>query len=194
MIPVSQILHRLRSRAVLFGIAVTLLVLNLGRLAVGYFEDRQTELDSRLVRLQQQRREAAALEDLRAAIVDLEERRKGVERLLFTGASEEQIASAMQILLQEKLAKTSLEPESLRPILRGGKDKGKAEEPFQELAIKLRLSGTLQDFVEFLADIYRSDQLFIIENFVLKPSRNDVLKILLDLKGFYQITPEKKEG
>lgn len=194
MISVEQILHRLRSRSVLIGIAAALLLLNLGRFAAGFFEDRQTELDSRLVRLQQQRREAAELEDLRAAIADLEERKESVGRFLFTGDSEEQIASAMQILLQEKLAKTALEPESLRPILRGSKEKGKDEAPFQELAIKLRLSGSLQDFVEFLADIYRSDQLFIIENFVLKPARNDVLKILLDLKGFYQINTEKKEG
>ena len=194
MIPVGQILHHLRSRSVLIGIAGALLLLNLGRLGVNYFEDRQTELDARLTLLQQQRREAAELEDLRAAITDLEERRQSVDRFLFVGDSEEKIASAMQILLQEKLAKTALEPESLRPILRGNKEKGKDEAPFQELAIKLRLSGTLQDFVEFLADIYRSDQLFIIENFVLKPSRNDVLKILLDLKGFYQITTEKKEG
>ncbi len=65
------------------------------------------------------------------------------------------------------------------------------EKEIHDIAIKLRLAGDIQGFLEFLAGLYRSERLFVIDNFVLKPDRNGKLKILMDLKGFYRLAEKK---
>ncbi len=185
MMRLAAILYQFRSRGVLITIALVLLVLNFGRLTVNYLNSREEMLANRVALLQQQRRLAAGVENLRQRVEALEQQKKGVEAFLFRGESMETVASAMQIALQEKVAKSGLTPESLRPITRGRKDK-KDERHYHELAIKLRLAGDLQGMLDFIAEIYRSKHLFIIESFVIKPTRKD-LKILMDLKGFYTL-------
>jgi hypothetical protein len=190
MINVQVFIHKIRSKPFLIGLAVALLLLNAARLLVNYYQDRQLQVESRVALLQQQQHSLEKLDDLRKSVAALEARKEQLRHYLFIGESEERIASAMQITLQEKVSKAHLEPESLRPILRGG-DKGE-EKKIQDISIKLRLSGDIQGFLDFIAELYRSDSFFLIENFVLKPDRQNKLKILMDLKGFYQLSQEKE--
>ena len=190
MINLPALFRKLRSRAILIGLAVLLLLFNLAKMSVGYFKDQQAEVESRVALLTQQRKAVARIDDLRESVSALEARKTALDRYLFQGESEERIASAMQIMLQEMVSKANLDPESLRPVLRGGGEKEK-EKDIHDIAIKLRLAGDIQGFLEFLAGLYRSERLFVIDNFVLKPDRNGKLKILMDLKGFYRLAEKK---
>jgi len=187
MINLQTIMLKVRSRAFLIGLAVVLLLANLVRMGANYYTDRQDQVESQLLLLQQEQHSLARLEELRNSVAVLQARKEQLDRYFFKGESEERIASAMQIILQEKLAKANLAPESLRPLLRGGGDKGK-EKNIHDITIKLRLAGDIGGFLEFIAELYRSEQLFVIDNFIVKPDRNSQLKILMDLKGFYQLT------
>lgn len=180
----SQLYGRFRTKPFLIGIAVLLLVLNLGKATVSYFAGRQAEVESRLALLEQHRLTAGKLSACKEKVLWLEARKKQLDVYLFSGDTPEEIASAMQILLQDKVARAGLEPESLRPILRSEKDK---DATVGEIAVKLRLNGTLNEFSEFIVALYRSKQLFTIESFILKPYKNTKLKILLDLKGYYRL-------
>ena len=184
MMRLAALLYQFRSRGALVTIALVLLVLNLGRLTVNYLNGRQEMLANRVALLQQQRRLAAGVESLRQRVAALEKRQAAMESLLFRGESSETVASAMQIDLQGKVAKSGLTPESLRPIMRGRAKEAKEERRYRELAVKLRLAGDLTGLLDFIAELYRSHHLFVIESFVVKPTRKD-LKILMDLKGFY---------
>ena len=187
MISLQAIVHKMRTKGFLIGLAAALLLLNLAKMSVNYYKDRQDEVESKTLLLQQQERALEKLDDLRQSVAMLEAKKEQLDRFLFQGDSEERIASAMQIILQEKLSKANLAPESLRPILRGSIDRGQ-EKKIHDIAIKLRLAGDIGGFLEFIAELYRSEQLFVIENFVLKPDRQNKLKILMDLKGFYRLS------
>ena len=187
MISLQAIVLKMRTKSFLIGLAVALLFLNVAKMSVNYYMDRQEQVESRALLLQQHLRALEKLDELRNSVASLEARKEQIDHFLFQGESEERIASGMQIILQEKLAKARLEPESLRPILRGGSDKGQ-EKKVHDIAIKLRLAGDIGGFLDFIAELYRSEQLFVIENFVLKPDRQNKLKILMDLKGFYRLS------
>jgi hypothetical protein len=58
---------------------------------------------------------------------------------------------------------------------------------YQEISIKIRLSGTQSQFVDFIAQLYSSDKLFQVESFTLKPYKKTEMKIFIDLKGFYTL-------
>ncbi|MCK5437327.1 MAG: hypothetical protein KAI90_04905, partial [Desulfobulbaceae bacterium] len=79
------------------------------------------------------------------------------------------------------------EPESIRPS-QGREHK---ERDYGEVAVKMRLSGSLNGFIKFLADLNRSQQLFIIEGFTLKSYKKTKLKIFMELKGYYLLKKEK---
>ena len=196
MINLPVLVHKIRSKQFLIGLAVVLLFLNFAKMGVNYFKDQQLQVESRVELLEQQKKAVAKIDELRESVSTLEARKAQLSRYLFTGESAEQIASAMQIMLQEIVAKANLAPESLRPVLRGNSADKDKEKEIHEIAIKLRLAGDMQGFLEFLAGLYRSEQLFMIENFVLKPDRNNKLKILMDLKGFYRLADgeEKLSG
>ncbi len=187
MTRLAALLYQFRSRGGLIAIAVLLLALNVGRLTVDYLNTRQEMLANRLTLLQQQRRLAAGIEALRARVTALEARKKEVESFLFHGESIETVASAMQIALQGTVAKSGLTPESVRPIMRGRGKEAKEERQYRELAVKLRLAGDLAGLLDFIAELYRSKRLFVIESLVVKPTRKE-LKVLMDLKGFYVLT------
>jgi hypothetical protein len=90
----------------------------------------------------------------------------------------------MQIMLQELVTKAGLEPESIRPMVSGTQ---KGPRDFHEISIKIRLAGTQSQFVDFIAQLYRSDKLFQVESFTLKPYKKSEMKIFIDLKGFYTL-------
>jgi hypothetical protein len=185
---ISQLVARLQNRKVLITIAVALLLLNLFRLAVDQFNQRSEEAESRVALLEQYRMTTRKLDETRERVAWLETQAKEFESYLLTGGSEEKIISDVQIKLQEQIAIAGLTVESLSPARRIDRTKGKEKEnKYDAVDINIRLSGTLNQFVEFLAQLYRSKTLFRIESFTLKPYKNKDLKIFLDFKGYYNL-------
>ena len=53
--------------------------------------------------------------------------------------------------------------------------------------MKARLSGTLEGFSAFLANLYRSNKLYRIESFSIKSYKGTALKIFIDINGYYKL-------
>jgi len=177
-------LPKFKSRDVLIGVAGVLLLLNVGRLGLGKYEEARGEIESRQALLGQYRHQTQGIDDLRRRVRALEAERARVEKILFVGDSRQEITSAMQIKLQEMLGKANLAPESLQPTGKDDKESGKL---YGEILIKMRLSGTLESLLQFFSVLYRDEHFFKIENFTLKPFKKDEIKVFLELKGFYRI-------
>lgn len=188
MISVAQITARLKTKAAIVSILILLLVLNIGRYAVGRYQDMLADLESKQALLAQYRIMVQNLEELRQRVVSLEEKKQALDTVMFTGSSVDEITSAMQLKVQELLTPSGLQPESLRPQPKMA-DKN-ADKRYGEVTIKVRLGGKIEQFVTFLADIYRMPQFFKIEDITLKPEKKDEIKVFFDLKGYYKI----KEG
>ncbi len=162
-----------------------LLLLNIARLSAGFYTDQISEMNDKLNLLSQYQETVYQLPALEKKIEQLKQKATVVENYLFKGRSEEEVSSSMQIMLQELVTKVGLEPESIRPIASGvGKNGSKN---FHEISIKLRLSGSQNQFIDFIAALYRSDKYFQVESFILKPYKNSDMKIFIDLKGFYAL-------
>ncbi len=181
----KQLIRRFQTKTVLIAVVAVLLVLNIGRFAIGYFNERQEQVMNKIELLQQYRDSIQELSQLKNKVTALERQKEIADRYFFTGASEEDVSSAMQIQLQEMVINANLEPEFLRPVHRGDAGKGKE---FDEISINLRMSGTLEGFVTFLRNLYKSKNLFRIESFTLKPYKNTELKIVLEIKGYYTLS------
>ncbi len=177
-----EFLNRLDRKKLLIIVGVVLLILNVGRLGRNYYTSRKEEVSSRINLLNQYKRDVARLPGLKKRVRQLERENQQLEKFFFTGSSEEEISSAMQIELQKKVSSVGLEPESVRPVKKAGKP-GSAE----EIVIKLRLNGNIDQFVDFLTDLYGTKKLFKLESFTIKPVKADKLKIFLEFKGFYRL-------
>ena len=181
----SQIIAFLRTRTGLIIIVAVLAALNIGRLASDKYTEYVDSIESKRALLGQYKISTRDIDALRQRVKKLEEIKSRFDAHLFTGTSREDVTSAMQIKLQEILALSGLNPESLRPI---NKARKKEEETYYgEVTIKLRLTGSLENFVKFLSQLYRMNYLFTIENFVIKPYKKKDLKVFLELKGFYRL-------
>lgn len=185
----SQILSQLRSRNGLIAIAGLLVILNIGRVAIGKYDDVMTGIQSKRALLNQYQTTTKNLDKLRSTIRQLENRQRQFDARLFTGNSANEITSAMQIQLQNILHQAGLSPESLRPSYRSNQDKNKI---YGEVLVKIRLTGSLDNIVKFLALVYKSKYFLKIDNFTFKTFRNDQLKVFLAVKGFYR--PAKPKG
>lgn len=186
---IVQAASRLRNRKSLIIIAVLLLVLNLFRMMYDHFEQKEVDISSRIDLLEQYRMTIHNLEDTRERVAWLESQAKEIDSYLLSGTSEEKIVSDMQINIQQQISLSGLAVESLRPVRRRS-DKQKAtdkEKSYGEVALNIRLSGTLNQFIAFLGQLYNSKILYQIESFTLKPYKNKDLKIFLDFKGYYKI-------
>jgi Tfp pilus assembly protein PilO len=179
-----DLLNRFDKRTILFTAVAVLLLLNLVRLAAGYYKDQCREVESQEALLAQYQATAAKLPELKTNVNRLERRASFLENYLFTGKSVDEISSAMQIMLQKMVTDAGLEPESIRPITQG--KKGQTSK-YESLEIKIRLSGTMPEFVDFLGRFYRGKKLFVIESFTIKPYKKTQLKLFFDIKGFYAI-------
>lgn len=186
----SQIIARLRTRAGLIAIAVTLVVLNIGRVVTNQYTEYSKGIESKEALLGQYQISTKNIEPMRLRMKQLENKKKKIDSYMFTGDSRREITSAMQIKIQELLGKANLSPESLRPSSESTKDKDKQ---YGEIAIKVRLSGNLENFSNFLSELYSLNYLFKIDNFTIKPYKNTELKIFLELKGFYILTKATEE-
>lgn len=162
-----------------------LLLLNIGRLSMQAYSNQITEVEEKQNILSQYQKTVQQLPALKKRVAYLTQKAQTVDRYLFNGTSDEEVSSAMQIMLQEQVTKAGLEPESIRPLVsRGNKNVG---HNFHEISIKLRLSGTQSQFVDFIAALYRSDKFFQVESFILKPYKTTEMKFYIDLKGFYSL-------
>ncbi|MFZ5760632.1 MAG: type II secretion system protein GspM [Thermodesulfobacteriota bacterium] len=172
-------------KALLLAIGALLLLFNLGRLAWGTYEGQLEELQAQRGLLDQYQETVSSLPVLKKKVARLQQRANQLKKGLFVAASEEEVSSIMQIMLQELVTKSGLAPESIRPLVTGGKS---APRDFHEIAIKIRLSGTMNQFMAFISDLYRSDRLFRIESFTLKPYKKAEMKVFLDIKGYYALS------
>ena len=191
MIRLSDIVSRYGKRQLLIAAVILLLVLNVLKLGYGFYKNQQEELAQNMDLLAKYQKSTAKIETLRRRTQLLEQQSKQMEAYLFTGGSEEEIASAIQIMLQDFVVKSGLEPESLRPTTSGNLDRGQKQ---GEISVKMRLAGTSQNFIEFLSSLYRSKHLFKIESFTLKPYKKTELKIFLDLNGYYKIADQQEKS
>ncbi len=185
---ISQILSQLRSRNGLIAIAGLLAILNIGRIAMGKYDDIMTGIQSKRALLDQYQANTKNLDKLRNRIKQLEGRQHQFDARLFTGKSANEITSALQIQLQNLLHQAGLSPESLRPSYRSNQDKNKV---YGEVLVKIRLTGRLDNIVKFLALVYKSNYFLKIDNFTFKTFRNDQLKVFLAVKGFYRLAKPK---
>ena len=184
-----QLTARLRSRKSLIIIAVVLLILNLFRLVYDHFDQKEENVSNRIALLEQYRMTIRNLDETRERVAWLETQAEDIDNYLLSGPSEEKIISDIQIKLQEQISLAALSVESLRPVRRRtDKSKTKDKEKSYNVAeINIRLSGTLNQFVNFLGYLYKSKKLYHIESFTLKPYKNKELKIFLDFKGYYKV-------
>ena len=182
----SQIIAFLRTRTGLIIIVAVLAALNIGRLASDKYTEYVDSIESKRALLGQYKISTRDIDTLRQRVKKLEEIKSRFDAHLFTGTTKEDVTSAMQIKLQEILALSGVNPESLRPINKTRK-KGEETAYYGEVTIKLRLTGNLENFVKFLSELYRMKYFFTIENFVIKPYKKKEIKVFLELKGFYRL-------
>lgn len=173
-----------RSRNGLLVIVGVLLLMNGVRLINDKYAEFLQSVESKQALLGQYRMSTKDIEAVRTRVQQLSLRKQQFEAQIFQGASAREVTSAMQIKLQEVLARVGLTPESLSPITKGGKG---GELTYGEVTIKVRLGGTLEGFIRFLSELYKMDRLFKIDNFTIKPFRKEELKIFLELKGYYRL-------
>lgn len=173
-----------RSRNGLLAIVGVLLLLNAMRLVSGKYGEVRQSVESKHALLGQYKMSTKDIEAVRTRVQQLGTRKQQFEAQIFQGASEKDVTSAMQVKLQDVLAKVGLTPESLSPVTKGGKGN---DAPYGEVVIKVRLGGTLENFMKFLAELYRLDRLFKVDNFTVKPFKKEELKIFLELKGYYRL-------
>ena len=181
----KQLIRRFQTKTLLIAVVVALLVLNIGRFAISYFNDQQEQVLNKIDMLEQYQDSIQDLSQLKNKVATLERQKQLLDNYFFTGTSEEDVSSKMQIQLQEMVINANLEPEFLRPVHHSDVGKGKE---FDEIAINLRMSGTLEGFEAFLRNLYKSKNLFKIESFTLKPYKNTELKIVLEIKGYYKLS------
>lgn len=182
----SQIIGRIQTRQFLIIFAVVLLVLNLSRFLHDHFTQQQEEISSRVALLGQYRMSTLKLAETREKVARLKKQMEKLDGYLISGISEEEIESNLQITLQQQVSMAGMAVESLRPVKRSDKAKDK-DKKYGEITIKMRLSGTLNEFIDFIASLYKSKTLYQIESLTLKPYRNKGLKVFLDYKGYYKI-------
>lgn len=178
-------LKGLDRKILILALGGLLLLLNVGRLSLQAYSNQLAEAQEKQNLLAQYQETASQLPALKKRMVRLKQKADKLEKYLFSGTSEEEVSSAMQIMLQEQVTKAGLEPESIRPMVSGGTKTTPRD--YHEISIKIRLSGTQSQFVDFIAMLYRSDKLFQVESFTLKPYKKAEMKIFIDLKGFYTL-------
>lgn len=187
----AKLLSLARTRNGLLVIVGTLLLLNGVRLINAKYAEIQQAVESKQALLGQYRMSTKEIDSVRTRVQQLEATKAQFESHLFQGGSEKEVTSTMQIRLQDLLAQVGMNPESVSAIAKGGKD---SDTPYGEVAIKVRLGGTLDSFVKFLAQLYTLDVLFRVENFTVKPFKKEELKVFLELKGYYRLTAPKEES
>lgn len=181
---------RFQRRSLLVAAAVLLIIVNLGVWVNDTYDIRQQEVESKAAQLSQYQLvigKGKAVDERLEQLLVLE---KQAGQYFFTGEDDNKISSAMQLRVQALVAKAGLQAESIRPTMRKSdlkQDKEGEGAVLGEVLIKVRLAGTIDEFLDFLAELYRGKEFFEIESISLTPYRNTGLKIFIELKGYYII-------
>lgn len=178
-------LLRLDRKTVLVALASLFLAVTLMRFAVGMYQEKVFDIEAKEAILFSQQKSSRKLPSLQKEKALLEREVKRTAAFLFHGPQVDTVTSTMQILLQSMITKAGLEPESLRPL---GAQTHKGD--LSTIAIKMRLNGSLDNFAEFLADLYGNEKFFLVENCTIKPDKKKGVKVFMDLKVFY--SPDQK--
>ena len=181
---------RLQRRSLLMAAAVLLIIVNLGVWVNDAYDTRQEEVESKMAQLGQYQlvsEEGTVFDERLGHLLGFKEQ---VGQYFFTGEDDNKLSSAMQLRVQALVAKAGLQAESIRPTIRKTdlkQDKDGGGAVLGEVLIKVRLAGTIHEFMDFLAELYRGKEFFEIESVSLKPYRKTGLKIFIELKGYYII-------
>ncbi len=185
---ISRILHRTGSRGLLLGVVGLLVLVKLGLWLQETYQADQAELASRQASLVRSRKLTGKIPELRSQLQGLNDERERLGKYLFTGSNEENVISAMQLDLQAMVTTAGLEAETIRPLKQKNAQASGVESALGEVALKASLSGTLAEYLAFLAELYRSPKVYKIEAVTLSPFKKSELKILIDLRGYFVIT------
>ena len=193
---IVRFFNRFERKTLLIAGAVILLLLNMGRIVNTSFETRQTELESKILRLERHKRISGSADELDKKLARLLKQKEQAEKHFFKGETDDKIVSAMQLRIQSMVGRAGMQSESIRPIKqkKEAKDKeGDEVSVLGEVLIKARLVGSISSFMDFLASLYRGNEFFKVENFSLKPYRKSGLKIFIELRGYYLLPEEKQD-
>lgn len=191
---ISRVLHRIGTRGLLLGLVGLLVVIKLGLMLYDSYKAEQIELESRRASLVRYQKLTGKVPELRNQLLSLTAERDKLRQVLFTGSSEENIISAMQLDLQALVTTAGLEAETIRPIKQKNVRAGGEEFGLGEVAIKASLTGTLAEYLAFLAALYGSEKFYKIEAVTLSPYKMSDLKISIDLRGYFLITAPEVAG
>lgn len=184
----SRVLHRIGSRGLLLSVVALLLLIKLGLELQGAYKAEQDVLESRRAGLVRYQKLTGKVPELRSQLQSLTDEREKLRQILFTGSSEENIISAMQLDLQALVTTAGLESETIRPIKQKNVRAEEDEFGLGEVAIKASLTGTLAEYLTFLAAVYGSEKFYKIEAVTLSPFKKSDLKIAIDLRGYFLVT------
>ncbi len=196
MIDMVYFFKRFQRRTVLIALAILLLVVYTGRWVDVAYEARRIELENRLNRLGQYQLVAAKAEKYEKRLQNLLILREEVAHYFFSGEDDNKLSSAMQLKIQALVVRAGLQAESIRPVMQKneGPDSAENGDVLGEVLIKTRLAGTLGQFVDFMAELYRSEKFFYIEDVSFRPYQNSGLKIFIELRGYYVLLDEDSSG
>jgi len=176
-------------RRVLIGIALVLLLVNLYSWLGGHYRTMKVDVDSKVALLESYQRQKGRLVDLSEREAKLRNMAGDLKKRLFAGAGESEVASAMQIKLQSMVKTSGIESESIRPVAAPVKDKGGKAERIIPLVVKMRLTGTMPEFLTFMKLLYGDETPFRIKVMTVRSYRKAGVKIFLELRGYYQLNP-----
>lgn len=188
MSSMSRILHRIGSRGLLLSLVGLLLLVKFGLKLQEDYQADQDNLATLQASLARYRNLTGKMPQLKSQMQSLTAEREKLEKILFTGSSEENIISTMQLDLQALVATAGLEAETIRPIKQKNAREVGGESGLGEVAIKASLNGTLAECLALLAELYGSGKFYKIEALTLSPYKKNDLKILIDLRGYFVIT------
>lgn len=186
---IKQFFSQFQSRTLLIGAAALLLAVNLGRLGVNLYYENLGEALGKVKMLSQYQEQAEEITQLKNKVAALDRQQKQLDHYFLVGKSEEDISSALQIVLQEMVVKSGLQPEFIRPTRSGGISQ---TEKLNEITVNLRVAGTIDNFMTFIRDLYKSASYFKVESLSIKPFKDAELKIVMEVKGFYKLLKESK--
>lgn len=191
---VSRILHRIGSRGLLLSVVALLLLIKLGLELQGAYQAEQDVLESRRASLVRYQKLTGKVPELRSQLQRLTAERDKLRQILFAGSSEENIISAMQLDLQALVTTAGLESETIRPIKQKNVRADGEEFGLGEVAIKASLTGTLAEYLNFLAALYGSEKFYKIEAVTISAYKKSDLKIAIDLRGYFLTTAPEVAG
>ena len=185
---VVYFLERFQRRSLLLAVAILLVLANSGQWAVDVYESGREELESKNAKLAQFQLVTEKADVFKKRLAFLTREKEQVGQFLFSG-EEDKLSSSMQLRLQAMVSKAGMQAESIRATLQKPERRQNKEDEegqtFGEVLIKLKLAGTLHEFMDFMAGLYKGQEFFRVESISIRPYRTTGLKIALELKGYY---------